>query len=298
MTQLLRGLAATIEATYTNAEGVAVDPGVVTVTITRLNGTAVATAAATSGSGAAKRTYTLSGSVTADLDTLTVVWSSVTLGTITATYEIVGAFLFTVAEARAFDDKHLGTIDNEAEPTTYLYPTALIEAERERIAEEFERICEVSFIPRYRMVTLSADDDGTIRLPDMQVQAIRSVETRSGSAWTAFSADDLTDLVFDSAGLVARDTRGIFPTGNRLVRVGYEYGFPTVPLQIRRAALLTARYSLAVSWTSARTITASNEFGTQQYWTPGYSGRGSAIHELPEVDKILRQFMYRVPRVM
>lgn len=292
MSQLLRGRAATISVTYTDTEGDVADPGVVTVTITRLDGTAVVTDAATSGSGEAARTYALSSSVTADLDTLRVMWWSETLGYEAQFYEIVGAFLFTVAEAQAFDDGLLGSEGSDIS-------VAEIEQERERICDEFEEVCEVAFVPRYRIDTLTADWDGSLRLPVMRLSRVRSVATRSGSTWTAMDAEDVAALIWHPWGVIEAPSLAGFATGTNAVRVGYEYGYERPPAPIKRAALQTARYTLQKGrFTSQRAISISNPDGvTQQLWTPGYSGRGSAIHELPEVDKTLRQYMSRVPRV-
>jgi hypothetical protein len=83
-------------------DGVIVDPGTVTVGVTRADGTVlIAAGTATAGSGAAARTYALTIANTALLDTLTVTWTSATKGVRTSTIEVVGGFLFTLSQARA-----------------------------------------------------------------------------------------------------------------------------------------------------------------------------------------------------
>ena len=153
--------AATLSATFAGLDGAAVDPGATTVTITREgDGTAVATGAAASGTGAAARTYALTGEQTATLDRLTVVWTSAqqsggSPATITQVYETVGDWLFTVAEARA------------AHPdlTAPTYGDPAIAAARQRIAEWFEEICGVAFAPRYRREGCSGGGFGQLLLP-------------------------------------------------------------------------------------------------------------------------------------
>jgi hypothetical protein len=290
--QVLRSQPATLSATFTDTSGATVDPGVVTVTITRLDGTALVTDAATSGSGAAARTYTLTAAQTGTLDTLTATFTSASLSaTAVSVAEIVGAYLFTEAEARAFD--------GAAMASDTLYPDAAIQEARARITDQFETICNVSFVPRYRLDTFSGSGYTTLPLMRFKVTDIRSVEYRTlGSVtWTAYDADDLADLFIENYGDLLRETRGTFVTGRRNIRIGYEHGFTTPPYDIKQAALLALKYEIANKNYGDRTISMSNEFGSEQYWTPGISGRGTAIHPLPEVDRILKLYDFKVPVV-
>jgi hypothetical protein len=83
-------------------DGAVVDPGSVTVGITRADGTVlVAAGAATTGSGTGARTYNLTTTHTALLDRLTVTWTSTLKGTLLSYVEVVGGFWFSLAELRA-----------------------------------------------------------------------------------------------------------------------------------------------------------------------------------------------------
>lgn len=282
--QVLRATTKTVTAAFD------ADPGTVTVTITRLDGTAVVTDATTTASDN-DRSYPLSAAQTADLDTLSLAFTSDDLGTITETVEVVGALLFTVAEARAFD--------GGAMQLTSTYPTATIEEARARITDQFETICGVSFVPRYRLDILSGIGTEDLMLPRMKVTDVRSIEYRdSGSTtWTAYDADDLADVYIEDYGWLLRESRGTFVSGRRNIRVGYEHGYATVPLDIKRAALMAVKHELMKSNVDPRAISISDEMTTTQLWTPGISARGSAIHPLPEVDRILKLYMYTVPVV-
>lgn len=284
---ILTGSAVTLSAQFMS-DGVAADPGVTTLGITRQgDAPTIASGTATAGTGTNPRTYALGAAMTGDLDLLTVTWTTTNLGTVTTTHEVVGAFLFTVAEARAFD--------NAALASTTKYPTATIEEARARITDEFEGICGVSFIPRYRTVTVNGTGRSGLVLDRMEVTAVRSVETRSGAVWTAYTTDELDDVLVESWGLITRDTLGTFASGNRNVRIGFEHGYAAVPLDIKRAALMALRYELVSNDVSSRAISISNDQGTTQLWTPGISGRGSAVHPLPEVDRVLQQHIAKVP---
>lgn len=281
--RILRGTAETLSAAFT-VDGTAVDPGTVTVTITRADGTTLVQGGATGGAGAAPRTYALSTSQTALLDQLTITWTTANLGTLTTSAEIVGAHLFTISEARAFES---GTLENV---TTY--PQSRIEEDRARITDAFEDICGVSFIPRYRYVRLDSVRDA-VELPDMYIQTIRSFETRSGSDWTAYDQAAISDLLYDDTGQVWQECSWL-SAGRQTVRVGYEYGYRTVPLEIHRAALrlLVSIYGSTQTNFPERATSMSDEFGTFSLATPGL--RGSHFG-LPEIDAILNR--HRATRI-
>ena len=292
MQQVLRGAAATISATFDSA------PGATTVTVKRQDGTVVATytdAAATVSGNVAS--LPLTPADTATLDTLTATWTSTDAGTATTLTEIVGAVLFTVAEARAFQ---VGGSAPLASSATYSDDT--ITAARARITERFERICGVSFIPRYKYTTIAGVDWFSAQLPDRPLQAVRSFETQApgSSTWTPYTTDQLAALQTDlSAGIL---TRGSLYYGTSLytelhlpsltVRVGYEYGYVYPPEPIREAALIATVLALKPSDVGDRTTSISSEAGTFRLATPGY-GRNSWFG-IPRVDSVLTDYVENV----
>lgn len=290
MQQVLRGAAATISATFDSA------PGATTVTVKRQDGTVVATytdaAATVSGNTAS---LALTPSDTATLDTLTATWTSASAGTATTLTEIVGAVLFTVAEARAF----YVTGNTPPLADSAKYPDDTITQARARITERFERICGVAFVPRYKFTTIAGVDWFSAQLPDRPLQTVRSFETQApgSSTWTPYTSDQLAALQTDlSAGIL---TRGSLYYGTSLytelhlpsltVRVGYEYGYVYPPEPIRRAALIAVVYELTPTNISERTMSFSDQNGqTYRYATPG-KGQNS-WYGLPSVDSILADY--------
>src|SRR5690349_8723938 len=96
--RILRGTPGTLSKQWYE-DGVPVDPGTVTVEITRADGTSlVAAGAATTGSGSTPRAFALTTTHTALLDRLTVTWTSTAKGTLTSVVEVVGGYLFNLAE--------------------------------------------------------------------------------------------------------------------------------------------------------------------------------------------------------
>lgn len=282
--QIQRGTATTISATFPVTEEIP-SPGVVTLAVVLPDGTEVAPAV--SGSGA-----TRTASVTPAADMLmgfgSATWTSENLGAIAQEIEVVGGFLFTVAEARAWGDRALA--DEDA------YTDEAIEAERERIAEEFAGIGGVSYVPLPATAIVDGTGRSSLLLPNMKIIRVRTVETREGATWTALDEDAMAALFVESWGQLSRECN-YWTYGIRNVRVVYEHGFEPVPLPIKSVALRWCRYSMVPSDINERAISVSNQVGTEQLWTPGYSGRGKAIHPLPEVDRVLRmpKYNFRLP---
>ncbi len=289
VTTLRATSAATLSATFYN-DGAAVDPGAVTITITRADGTAVVTGQATTGSGSGARSYTLTADKTQAPDLWAAVWSGTVSGqaaTITQHIEIVGDHLFTIAEARAADFH-----GQKALASTTAYPDAAIAEARTRIAEWFEEVCEVAFFPRYRRVVLDGDGSAELGLPTTLLIGVRALETRPSpsAAWTAV---DPASIVADDTGLVSLAT-GYFPEGRQTVRVGYEYGHLRVPEPIRRAALRLAVSEIVPSNLPDRALSQSTDIGTFRLSVPGERGNWTGI---PAVDATLRAYSRRRPGI-
>lgn len=296
MQQVLVATPATVSQSW-YLDGVLIDPGEVTVTITNLAGTALETDAATSGTGAAARTFPLTTTHTADLDTLRLVWTSPTKGVLTSRVEIVGDLLFTEAEARAFDGSKL--------ENTTTYTDAAISAARARITQDFEQILGVPVAPIYRRIITDGDGSCSLLLPDaLGITRLRSIETREAGTqtWTAFTADELADVLVRPFGMLTRDSRAPFLWGVQNVRVGYEVAHPDaptgVPAPLKQAALLVLTGGTAQSIVGSdidyRATSFSDGIGTIRFLTPGL-GRGDVWYSEPDVNRILQTYRHRVP---
>lgn len=280
-TQILRRTPATIAATFYDGSTLA-DPGVVTATITTATGVALVTAAPTAGTGAAPRTLDLSAIQTTDLDLWAVAWTSPDLGTVETTVEIVGAPLFTLAEARAFDKRQL------ADPTKF--PDEVLAATRSRILDEFERICRTAFVPRFRLLQLDGDGSRGVQVWDTRVTRVRyaAMRYRGQDSYTPLTSDDLGDLFISPGGTVSWDSRGWWWPGSNNILIGYEYGYNQPPPGIRRAALILAVSQLVTTNISERTMSFSDPNGqTFRYATPGV---GRSYFGLPQVDAELERY--------
>lgn len=293
--RIVRGLATTYRATFRDeSSGAVVDPGVTTVGIVNATGsTIVAAGSPMDGTGATARTYELLSVDTALLDRFVVTLSSATYGNVETTLEIVGRQLFTIPEMRAYSDNAL--LD------TLKYPDAAIIDVRDRITDEFEQICGVSFVPRYDLST----DAGPVRDsshlllvksngdPALRVTRIRSVETRAVTStdWTAADTTDLDTTFATMYGDIVRES-GTWTSGVENVRVGFEHGYETPPLAIKTAAMVLARYLLVPSNLNSRALTDTGEFGSTILAT---AGRFGDHYGIPAVDSVLDRYTERVP---
>lgn len=271
---MLRSTGAKLDVTFSAGDA----DGAVTVTVSRADGTAIATdAAATNEAAAGHYSYTLAPQD--DVDRLTLEWTGTFSGavtTVTTHAEIVGGHLFTVAEARAFDDTALSD--------TVKYPDATIRTVRDGITDFFEAVTGVSFVRRYGEATVDGPGGADLWLSVKQLHALLSASVDG----TALTSDELAEVeVYESGRLYrANEWAGGWGSTHRTVEVAYEHGYESVPWEIHRAALVLARYSLVTSDVSDRTISWSNELGTFRQSFAG-PGRPTGI---PAVDAALERY--------
>lgn len=270
MDRILQHTPTTLSNTWYE-DGAVVDPGTVTIGITRADGTTlVAAGTATTGTGAAARSYTLDTDDTALLDTLTATWTSPTKGTLTTVVEVAGGFLFTISEART-----VKPLDSTA-----TYTAAQIAAARTMAEQALEDACGQAFVPRYSIETFHGTGADTLLLKPR----LRAVRTASVDG-TALVGTDLTGLVAMPSGELWRQAYWTYGRGN--VTIGYEHGHDTPPLRVSRAAILLAKHFLVDGPFDDRATSISTDDGTFSLVTPGL--RGSAFG-IPEVDAVVQRY--------
>lgn len=252
MERYLKASAATTSATFYE-DGVIVDPGVVTVTITREDGTALVTAQATSGTGAAARTFNLTTTHLAPLDVLTAAWTSATKGTLYTEIQVVGGFLVSTAQMRA--DPTL------ANATTY--PIADLIAKRTEAEAILEDACGLAFVPRYfrKKVDGNGTTDVFVRPRLLTVDSV-IVGATSAYAGTTLTTNELADLeLYDDGRLY--NSAG-WPSGRRNVEVKGSHGYPSLPPYVASGTLALVKSLLIDSPTDDRAASLTGEGGTTQ----------------------------------
>ena len=248
------------------SDGVIADPGTVTVGVTRDDGTVlVAAGAATSGGGAAARTFNLTTTHTSLLDRLVVTWTSSTLGVDGQVVEVVGDYLFSVAQAKA-----LTSLANKT--------SAEIIEKRTLVEVLLENACGVAFVPRYSRKSFNGTAGYHLLLPP-RTTAIRSVKL-DGTLVTDISTLRLLptgELYFPSGW-----TRGF---ANYEVAFEHGYSDGAERFAASDAALTWARYLLVKGPIDERTTSMSTEDGTFSLLTPG---RGGSVSGIPSVDAFIQ----------
>lgn len=279
--RILIATPATLTATFYDGGETAVDPGTVTVTITRADGTAVVTAAATGGSGAAARTYTLAAQTR--LDHLTAVWTGSAGGRLLTTrHEIVGGFYADLADVRALD----------ALANTTKYPEAVLARARWQAEAKFEDATGVAWVPRHDRQVSFGDNTTQVLLRWPRARSLIAV------AVDGTVVSDLTTFSLYDTGIVERKSgvtwpRGVTASGN--VTIEYTHGYDRPPEDLRQAFMAYVRY-LVLDTTSRipdRASSYSTEFGSFQLVTAGFNRPTG----LPEIDVVLNEHSHRVAGV-
>lgn len=236
--------------------------GSVAVTVKRLDGTVVSSGTAAHPGSPGVYTYAVPGQPAVDI--ITVDWSGVVAGaTVTSRdyVEIVGGFLFGLAEARAMPPV--------LDPTRF--PVATLSAHRIAVEQECERICGRAFVPRFRREKVRIIN-GTAMPSEVDVRAIRSV-TLAGAPYAGWYWPDRRGPLTNIPQTRVDDYNAF---------IEYEYGMDYPPEEIRQAAMLRLRTRLTTGDTGipSRAVSFSvTDGGVYRLATPGEKRTG-----VPEVD--------------
>jgi hypothetical protein len=227
----LQGVPATLSMQL-SVDGVATDPAPDSATVRVVDDAGIevvpSTAAANNGTGGF--TLTLTPAQTALLDVLKAYWTVTIAGeqtTLSTIHEIVGGFLFAIADMR----KRL--------PDTTLYPTSDIAAARTWAETEIENACGIAFVPRYARETLNGSGAQRLEPKWPRIRTLRGAVVDG----VPMSTTDLAGVVIELERFLTRPYGYWRPwVSNVLIR--YEHGLDTPPPGITAAAIDLARYKL------------------------------------------------------
>lgn len=255
--------------------------GGVTATLKRLDGTVVNTAAA---GHPATGTYTYTVPGQAQVDSLTVDWEGTVAGAAVSVrdyVEIVGGFLFGLAEARA------------APPPldAVKYPSQTLATKRILVEQECERICRTAFVPRFMRVAIPGTGRSELLTPHADLRALRAVR----SDGTALTAPEVAAIGVSSSGILVRPGGNVWPWADAIVGsltpnvvLEYEHGLNQPPEEVRDAAIVRLRSRLTSTDTgvpyNAISFTAA-EGGTYRLSTPSRERTG-----IPDVDAVYGRY--------
>lgn len=266
--------------------GTPTDVGAVTIGIVDEAGnTIVSAGTATTNNNDGTYEYTLA--VQTQVNRLTATWTDTASQSLVDEIEIRGNHLFTEADARAFHGSEL------TNATTY--PDAKIAEVRDRIMDEFQQICGVSFVERYKRESLQGPGGRELWVKYPRITEIISA-TVSGTAVTVSNV-----LALKPHGKVLWRTDGNWVRGtasNPLnVVVEYAHGFDTPPGDIQRAALVLLRHHLVRDTTGSgitdRAVSMTDDIGTVRLAQADI--RRKRYYGIPLIDATLERYTYQVP---
>ena len=251
LTRILRTAAVTLSHVFDPGEIPTAATGNVAVTLTRLDGTVVASGNATGPDENQAYTFPYVGSAT--LDILIVTWSATVNGDALTLdqdrLEIVGGHMFGLAEARNFDPATVGDPNK--------YSTQLLADTRNEVEDEAERICMQAFVPRFSRDVLDGTGYSWLKLDHPLTRVLRSVQVTNvyGDPMVTFDAGQLARVAPGDDGVIRLDAGffwpqtslwwgAVWPLGRRNVIVEYEHGWDRPPATISRAGKIRLKNML------------------------------------------------------
>lgn len=278
--RIVAGTASQVVWQQIGGDGEPVDPGAITVTITRSDGTAVVTAQPASGTGAAARTYPLTAAQTATIDRLTILWQSTGVTIATTEADVVAAPSFSNAELRAAEP----SVKDETK-----YPAPVIAIARLQVEAFFERVTHRRFVPGFTMEMLPGARGRDLVVSHPDVRRVRSAALYwdpSVGPTETLGALELGAIPPSPTGIV---TRYQLPWSAMWVRIGYEHGLLTSPPDVKRQQMRLCRELLVNESKGQVPDNATSWQSTDTGWsailvTPGVRG---AHTKLPTVNECL-----------
>lgn len=305
MTQLLAGAGPYSLTKTWYVDGTATDVGDVTIGVVDGNGdTVVASGTATTNN--ADGTYTYSLADQPNPDQLKVTWTRTDTGAdLSDDIELLGAWLFTEAQARAFNAKADATSALVPLASSTEYPDDTIADERARIQHDLERWTGRSYVPRYARVELSGSGTRSLSLSGGRtVTSDGYVLDRPGrrmdigpllSVTIGGTSVAVSNFVVDQAGEQLLRTDGSFThattTNPYNVVVEYVYGLPSLSDGVDRIALKLLVDRLVPSAFPDRLLSADTDLGTTRFVQPG--GPMGNVSGIPEVNAWVKSHQFK-----
>lgn len=250
MLRIQRNRAATLAHTFYVDETPTDPTGTPTCAIVDANGTSVATPTVTVlGDGSGRVTTPLTAQTA--VKWLTVAYTATVGGSSRVEYdqvEIVGGFLFELAEARASDSSLADTSK---------YPTADLLAQRQRVEEECEQICDQAWVVRYRRLVLSGTGTWDLPVPDggdvnragILLRGVRTLRRASvaptlDGTFTDLTAGELAAVAVTDGGMLRRTDGQAWTEGIQNIVVEYEFGNDAPPSDLKDMSMVRLRQRL------------------------------------------------------
>lgn len=181
------------------------------------------------------------------------------------------------------------------------YTDDMLAEARDVFASTWEEFVGVAFVPRDDTYRLAGAGYRSLILPHYPVRSVTAVRLfTDATTYTAFTSDQLADVLVSPTGEIMRVTGGWWPWsqwGARNVEVDYVHGFAEPPADVKRAAKTAIQEALVQD----RTARPDRTYGTA---TEGVFIRNIIEDEkhpfgIPGVDSVACRYRarYRIPSV-
>lgn len=274
--RVLQGVAATITATFRDQNGSEATPsGVVTVGVTRADGTVVlAPATATTSPTTTTRAVALTATQTATLDVLTATWSISGAVVETTTVEIIGGYWASESEIRNSD---AALFDPAKFASSRLFEV------RDECTAMFEDTTNIAGTPRFRRIRMSGSGGTRLVLPNPYLRTVRSVSIDGAT----FTAPQLAAIPPAVTGIAECTDGNVWPSGVDNIVIEYEHGMDRPFPDLRRAWFRWVRHELASSMSGipdrAISMVDGGNGASFRIATPGRNGALTGIGDIDEV---------------
>jgi hypothetical protein len=297
MTQLLAAAGPYTLTFNWTVDGTDTDVGDVTIGIVDGNGDEIV-AASTATTNNTDGTYTYSLADQPAPDQLKATWTRSDTGADRdQRYEIIGNWLFTEQQARAFNAKADATAALKPLNSATEYPDSVIADERADILDDLESWTGRGWVPRYARLELVGNGAYSIDLTRGQCKTSDGYQLHrpgrtndigyvlsgsvNGTAITAanIQVDELRSRIIRTDATWGLSTDSINPYN---VVIEYVYGLPTNINGVSRIAMKLLVDRLVPSAFPDRLLSADTEYGTTRFVQPG--GPMGNVTGLPEIN--------------
>lgn len=281
---ILRGTGPTTLTKTWYVDGDPTDVGTVTVDVEDTDGNSIDTGGATTEPATGVYAYELA--VQDEAKELIVTWDAGTQQLVDR-LRVTGGWLYTETEIREFYGSDLAAADAD-------FTDAKLAATRDRITAEFERICEVAFVPTFRRETKPGTGSRVLQVQRPLINTIIQA-TIGGTAQT------VADLAHDGELPYIRHKNQLWSSPSTAdpynVTISYVHGHDSVPGDIQRAALILARQQILKDIKGAGIPETASSFtdATGQYVSFAANDQSGRWYGIPAVDTVLRDYSMRIP---
>jgi hypothetical protein len=287
--QIAAGTSATIQETfYSGGTPTDLDTGVPAVTITKPDGTTIASGTVSHVGAVGSGVYQFVLASLADPIVLSITWTGTIGGqpqTLRSQVEVVGTYLFTIPDLRAVK---VGGGTPFTDPVAW--PASLLATKRAEVTDDFANRTGWSFVPRFAR---EVHDGGTGQLVLAHLKASKLLSVTVNGVASSLSGWTLRPSgVLEATSAYGWGSPPVWGRAN--VVVEYVHGFDQPPPAVASAGLARAAMLLLPSVSSTTSSWTTPDGTTYSYDQAGqsFAGGGRRHYGVPAIDSVLSDPAY------